>query len=96
MRTPKELFLVSGFARELKEAAGKEWFEASLHAAFSQLCTELPRNGARSSNLPMDVMTGVDANAQRVGAQRVLEILQTLAEPVKETKPPQPQKLNYA
>lgn len=95
MRTPKELFLVGGFAPQLKEAAAKEWFEAALNHAFAQFCIELRRN-TTSPTLPIDAFVAVDANGQREGAQRVLEILQTLADPVKQTEPPKQQKLNYA
>lgn len=92
-RTPKQMFLASGYAKRMQEIVANEAFEPACAFALLQLRSEMPRNCL--PGVPTDVMLGFDANAQMVGAERVLAILATLWEP--ET-PPEPIKrptLNY-
>lgn len=94
MRTPKEMFLTSGHAKAFAAAAVTEAFEVACLHAQAQLRAELPPN--IPPGMATDVMVGFDANAQMVGAARVLEILQHLAEPIPEPKEPKKDTLNYA
>lgn len=59
-----------------------------------QLQAELPSN--TNPNLPAtDPYVGLDANAQMVGAKRVLAILLDLSQPIQKPKEPQHRTLNY-
>jgi hypothetical protein len=89
MKTPRESFQVSGKAAEFRRCVGNEAFEPACEYALLQLATEMPHNCHPS--LPTDPYVGLDANAQMHGARRVLEILQTIADPI---KPPTDEKRN--
>lgn len=93
MSTPKERFLTSGHAGDFAKLVASEHFEPACDYALLQLRLELPANC--SPNLPTDPLTGFDANAQTVGAMRVLEILKHLHEPVKAPTTLTTPKLHY-
>ena len=84
--TPHESFLATGHKDEWSKIVGSRAFGVACEYALLQLVTELPGNAA-AHNLLIQY-TGLDANAQRQGAQRLIEILQHLAEPVKKNEPP--------
>lgn len=69
-------------------------FETACDYALLQLSHELSPN--ITPNLPTDPYVGIDANAQRHGAFRVIEILKHLADPEKEPTQPKTERLNYA
>lgn len=82
MRTPREAFLLTPAAAEWKKiVAGSTALDTACDYALLQLITELAPNTTPS--LPTDPYIGIDANAQRWGAIRVLELLKTLHEPIK-------------
>lgn len=93
MSTPKERFLVSGHAANFAKVVASEAFEPACDYALAQLCSELPVN-CQPGMVP-DALLGFDANAQRVGATRVLEILKTIAQAPKPESAPQTPKLHY-
>lgn len=93
MNTPKDRFIASGHAANFAKLAASESFEPACDYALSQLCSELPVNC--QPGMPPDALLGFDANAQRVGASRVLEILKHLHEPPKPPTTPKTPKLNY-
>lgn len=92
-RSPKETFLVSGKAKEHLETVAKDSFQMACDYSLLQLRAELPPNTFPS--MATDVMIGFDANAQMVGASRVLEILKSLSDPIKPPTPPKKERLNY-
>jgi len=94
MRTPRESFQVSGKAAEFRRCVGNEAFEPACEYALLQLQSEMTHNCQPS--LPTDPYVGLDANAQMHGARRVLEILHTIADPVKPPITPKRDSLNYA
>lgn len=77
MRTPRESFLLTGKATEWKKIAAHDAFEPACNHALLELEFEMKD--------PMNP-TGL---AQIIGARHVLDILQTIAEPI---TPPSPQK----
>lgn len=93
MTTPKERFLASSHAAAFTKLVASESFEAACDYAFLQFCDGLPVNCQPGSET--DALLGLDANAQRVGASRVLEILKHLAEPIKPPSTPTTPKLHY-
>ena len=93
MNTPKERFLVSGHAANFAKLVASEAFAPACDYALLQLVSDLPVNC--QPGLPADALLGADANAQRTGAIRVLEILKTLSEVPKTPTPPQTSKLHY-
>ena len=93
MSTPKERFLTSGHAANFAKLAASEAFEPACDYALAQLCSELPVNC--QPGMAPDALLGFDANAQRVGATRVLEILKTIHEAPKPTPTPIISKLHY-
>lgn len=88
------MFQTSGFAAAFKQFVGTDACEAACHYALMQLRSELPPN--TFPGLATDPLVGFDANAQMVGAARVLQILQTLHEVEKPLTPPKRPTLNYA
>lgn len=82
MRTPKESFLLSGKAEAFGRLRSTVEFETACDYALLQLQSEMPPN--TMPGLPTDPYIGIDANAQMVGARRLVEILLSLAEPIKE------------
>ena len=88
MSTPKERFLTSGHAANFAKVVGSPAFEAACDYALLQLYADLPVNC--QPGMTTDALLGLDANAQRVGAIRVLDILKTLHEA---PKPPTENKL---
>ena len=93
MRTPRESFLLTGKADEFKKIAASDAFEPACNHALLQLLSEMPSNTMPS--LPTDPYVGLDANAQMVGARRVLEILKTISEPVQPPTTKKRETLNY-
>jgi hypothetical protein len=93
MTSPKERFLTSGHAANFAKLVTSEAFEPACDYALSQLCSELPVNC--QPGMQPDALLGFDANAQREGATRVLEILKTLAEVPKPPTQPTTGKLHY-
>jgi hypothetical protein len=93
MKSPRESFQTSGKAAEFRRCAGNEAFEPACEYALLQLVSEMQPN--RQPSLPIDPYAGLDANAQIHGARRVLEILQTIADPIKLPQPENRNSLNY-
>lgn len=93
MTTPKDRFLVSGHAASFGKVVSSESFETACDYALLQLRSEMPVN-CQPGLLP-DPLLGFDANAQMVGASRVLEILKHIHEPIKPTSQPVTAKLHY-
>jgi hypothetical protein len=91
--TPKERFLVSGHAANFAKLVASPDFEPACDYALSELCFELPVNC--QPGMAPDALLGFDANSQRVGATRVLEILKTLSEAPKAPTAPTTSKLHY-
>lgn len=94
MRTPKELFHVSGFLASFKEVVKADCFESACEYALMQLQSELPPTVEPGT--PTDPYIGLDANSQLQGARRVLTILKSLHEHDKKSEPPKRDRLNYA
>lgn len=93
MRTPKESFLLTGKAAEFLKIVGSEAFEVACDYALLELQSRMPPN--TTPNLPTDPYVGLDANAQMWGARRLIEVLKTLPEPIKEPTPPKRDTLHY-
>ncbi len=93
MRTPKELFLVSGYSEAFKKIIGNEAFEPACHYALMQLQSEMPPTTLPGT--PSDPYISMDANSQMFGARRLLAILHSLSDPVKPPTPPKRESLNY-
>lgn len=93
MSTPKERFLTSGHSAGYAKLVASEDFELACDYALLQLSEEMPRNCQPGQEI--SPLLGFDANAQLVGAQRVIEILKHLHEPVKPPTQPQTPKLHY-
>ena len=93
MTTPKERFLVSGHAAAFAKLVTSEDFTAACDYALLEFQSELPVNC--QPGMQPDALLGFDANAQRTGATRVLDILKTLAEVPKPSTPPTTGKLHY-
>lgn len=93
MRTPKEIFLTSGYADAFSKIVQTEAFESACQFAIMQLRAELPQN--LMPGLTTDPLIGFDANAQMVGAARLIDILQSLPQKQEDT-PPKRETLNYA
>lgn len=93
MPTPRESFLLTGKAAEFKRVVASESFETACDYALLHLLSQMPPN--TMPGLPTDPYVGLDANAQMNGARRVIEILKSLAEPVKEPKPIKRDQLHY-
>lgn len=94
MRTPRESFLLSGKADAWKKViASVPELDIACDYALLQLQYEMPGN--THPGLPTDPYVGLDANAQMQGARRVLDILKTLHEPVKEPTQPKRESLHY-
>lgn len=93
MTTPKERFLVSGHAVNFGKLVAAEAFDTACDYALLQLRSEMPVN-CQPGLLP-DPLLGFDANAQMVGASRVLEILKHIHEPIKPPNQPVTAKLHY-
>lgn len=81
MTTPKESFLQSGLSADFKKIAGNPAFLVACDYALMELQSRMPPNTTPS--LPTDPYVGLDANGQMFGARRVIDILQSLSEPVK-------------
>lgn len=92
-RTPKESFLLTGKAKAFEAIVASEAFETACDYALLQLQAEMPYNTHPS--LPTDPLVGIDANARMHGAMRVIEILKTLHEPVKQPESPKKPSLHY-
>jgi hypothetical protein len=84
-RTPRESFLLSGKSADFAKLRSTEAFELACDYALLELQWWMPPNTTPS--LTTDPYVGIDANAQMFGAKRVIEILKTLAEPIKQTEP---------
>lgn len=93
MNTPKERFIASPHAANFAKAANTEAFEAACDYALMQLCSELPVNC--QPGMANDYLIGYDANGQRTGATRVLEILKHLHEAPKAPTPTKTPALHY-
>lgn len=94
MRTIREQFQTSGKPLALaKLLAADPEFENVCNYALLQLQSELPVNAQVGS--ATDPYVGLDANAQMHGAQRIVQILQTIHQPVKEPATPKKDRLNY-
>ena len=85
MATPRESFQLSGIAAEFKKVVSADYFDVACDYAVLQLLSEMPSN--QRAGAPVDPYTGMDSNAQMHGARRVLDILKSLAEPIKPTTP---------
>ena len=94
MRTPRQSFLLSGKAKDFEKVVATEAFEVACDYALLQLQSEMPAN--KFVNQPIDPCLGLDVNAQLHGAQRLVEILKTLHEPIKEPTVQQMDRLHYA
>lgn len=94
MRTPREAFLVSGNVAEFKKVVANTGFEPACEYALLQLAMELAPTTI--PGMPADPYIAIDANSQLHGARRVLEILQSLHEPIKPPTRTEKQELNYA
>lgn len=94
MRTPKEIFITSGYANDFAKIANAEAFESACQFAMMQLRTELPDNVC--PGVATDPLIGFDANAQMVGAARVISILQTLHQTPEKPPTTKRESLNYA
>lgn len=94
MDTPKKRFQVSGSIGGFSKMVATMEFETACDYALLQLSHELSPN--ITPNLPTDPYVGIDANAQRHGAFRVIEILKHLADPEKEPTQLKTERLNYA
>ena len=93
MTSPKDRFLTSGHAKGFLALVASEHFSPACDYALLEMQSELPVNC--QPGMPLDPFLGADANAQRVGAIRVLEILKTLSEPHKPPTTQTSQKLHY-
>lgn len=94
MRQPRESFLLSGHASEFSKQVATPAFEAACEYALLQLQSEMPPNTV--AGRPTDPYAAIDANAQMHGARRVLDILQTISQPVKDKPQPKRETLHYA
>lgn len=94
MSTPQQRFRVSGAREAFEKMASTAAFEIACDYAFMQLVSELP--ATVDPNTPTDPYVAIDANAQRYGAGRVLEILKHLHEQEKEPTPTKREQLRYA
>lgn len=92
--TPRESFLASGKADAFKKIVGTEAFAVACEYALLHFAHGLPPSVI--PNLPTDPYVAMDANSQLWGARQVLEILQTIADPIKDTKPTERKTLTYA
>lgn len=90
---PRDSFRLTGKAAELKRLLANEAFDVACDYSLLQLLSEMPAN--LQPGAATDVMIGFDANAQMAGAARVLEILKTLADPVKPPTTPKRDTLHY-
>ncbi len=93
MNTPKERFLVSGVSKQFSALVAAPAFEIGCDYALLQFMSELPPN--KSPGMAIDPCTGLDANAQVQGARRLIDILKTLHEPIKEPTPIKQEHLHY-
>jgi len=84
-RTPKESFQLTGKSADFAKLRATEAFETACDYALLELQWWMPPNTTPS--LPTDPYVGIDANAQMFGAKRVIEILKSLSEPVKQPEP---------
>lgn len=93
-RQPKESFVLLPYGKEWNSIVAKsEALEFACDYALLQLQYEMPGN--THPGLPTDPYVGLDANAQMQGARRVLDILKTLHEPVKQPTQPKRESLHY-
>ncbi len=94
MRSPRESFQLTGKAPEwAKVVASVPGFETACDYALLQLQSEMTPTTIPGS--PTDPYHAIDANSQMWGARRVLAILKTLHEPVKQATPPKRESLHY-
>lgn len=82
METPKANFLLSGLSADFKKVSSNSAFLVACDYALMELQCRMAPN--TTPGLPTDPYIGIDANAQMFGARRVIEILQSLSEPVKQ------------
>ena len=80
MKSPRERFLETKFAKSHADLAVSDGFQLACEYATLQFISEQP-----SANEPTKHW---DAHAQLVGARKILEILKTLADPVEPAKKP--------
>lgn len=92
-RSPKESFQLTGKSADFAKIRASEAFETACDYALLELLWHMPPNN--TPNLPTDPYVGIDANAQLFGAKRIIEILKTIAEPVKPVEPPKRPTLSY-
>lgn len=93
MRDPREAFLQSGAAAEFRKMVSSPAFDVACDYALLQMVyTALPNI---LPGKPVDPYGGLDANAQINGAKRVIHILRTLSDPIKEKLPPRRETLHY-
>lgn len=88
LRSPKERFLASTNSGQWGKLTSGELYEEAVHAALSQLATELPME------CPVP-QVACDAHQQMIGARKYMEILSTLHVKSDTTKTTQPKSLNY-
>ena len=94
MVTPKEHFLISGKAPAWATVVAKvPELDTACDYALLELLSQMPAN--TQPQLPTDPYVGLDANAQMCGARRVLEILKTIAEPIKPSESTKRESLHY-
>lgn len=94
MRTPKQSFLTSGHASVFSKLVAYEAFEPACQYALLQLQSEMAPTTV--PGIPCDPYIGLDSNSQMYGARRVLEILSSISEPIKEKSSTKKDTLNYA
>lgn len=87
MKTPRDRFLESKFAKAHADLAVSDPFVTACEYAVLQFIHEQPGT--------TDATKHWDSHAQLVGARKVLDILKTLADPVAPPKTPVQEGLNY-
>ena len=93
MRPPKDCFLTSGHSVAFSKLVASESFEPACNYALLQLQSEMAPTTMPGT--PTDPYIAMDANSQMFGAKRVLAILSTIAEPIKQPTAPKQHKLTY-
>lgn len=93
MRTAREIFLTSGHADAWKTVVASPAFEPACQMALAQLVGQV--SPTTTPGLPTDPYVAIDANSQMFGAKRILEILYTLADPVKQVTETKRNTLHY-
>lgn len=94
MTTPKERYIALAEGVEtVKGIVHSASFTTACDYALLQLQSEMTPNCLPGQ--PTDPYIGLDANAQMLGARRVIEILKTLPEPIEQKQPTRRPTLKY-